>query len=705
MAKSTLLLEFTDPLVSVSTSVSVNIKMGSAGNTFPFLRAAPQRTRKGEFEILDTPPTNVQHVFSFVSAWNKDYKDIGGFNNMMASYSDEGGKHYAKIVLDDENWTFNSVTVNNVTADEIIATFTNADAPIAKKYDHALTGADCTDADYSIEISGGTAPYSIKGLPDGTKTGVGASSTFILRRGVPATVRVEDSIGALIQSKSVTPPKKLKASDFTISVVPENSWNTANVDPNVVLGAELLPIEYSLNGVDYTETGSFSDLDFEQTYTMYIKDAFGCVVQKTFVTLEDFGGDLEQQYLRYFQASNANNLILTEYKQFSRSVKKNPFNTTSCRELVGIAYTYIHEFDPLDTITQQFKSSYSFHKITLVDGDYNNIDIVPVEQHQNLNQKEKVDAKLFMNTSGKMGLYFDGGANYVPDTSTVDGDTPTSPYNANNIPSWAMAGQNVLIDGVGFKQVVRIGTDGQRGYYLEFSDTYSSVVDSEVKVQANFNRQDYNLYEFDFPMSDVSGLSRIIIEMGFNGAVERTFVSEPIKQTEDGEGTLLIEWSDPENKAGMVYQTQITNFARLYGKFVHKTVRSSELTDADNGAVSLDQRGYIAADLEMWVSGFGMENKLAIASGMESFKINGIEYETETWESELFSDSNIYRIKALLRMGINQFEVTGDEIVLNPPSTPITEKPGVPLTVPGFLAINDGGLILNGSGGFIVVDS
>lgn len=698
--KSTLILDFVNT-PSLNETVVVNVNRIGGGQLRLLLESKQQRLEAFQYDLVLPPPTSVMPLFSFVNAWNIDHKNTGGFDNIKASTFDDGGSLKVQIVIDNENWTFSDPVGTSITGGDIAFSYVNADPPVEKSFSHAITGADCTNATYSISINGGIAPYEITGTPT-TYTNVPANSTFQLQRGTPATVTVRDSLGDLIQAKSITPPKAIASKNFDIVVVPENGANTATVTPNVQFSDDILPFEYSLDGANFSQVNSFPSLGFEQTFTASIRDSYGCVITKTFVTLEDLGTDLEQQYFRYFKVSNAGTLIIKEVVEFSESVKKSPDNSLSSNELVELPYTYVHQFSPDKFVVQQFKSSYGYHKITMLrDGVAYNI--VPVLQNENLNQVEKVDSKVFRSATGKMGLYFDGGSRYVPNTSTVDTDNPTSEYSASILPTWGKVGQALVIDSVGNRTVSRVSTDSQRGLYLEFDDFYTSTVDIDVKVQANFNRQEYNLYEFAFTMSNVSSSARIFIEVGFNDLVERTFASECINVIEDDENLTLWKWNDPENKAGIVHQTGIEHFAQLNMKLIHRSASASELDNTPDAAVSLDQEVYVVADVVVEVIGFYMENKLAMAAAMENFYINGINYKKETWESEILLDSNIYRIKGLLRMGANQLEVKGDEIVLNPPSTPISGKNTVPNPIPNFLAIDSNALLLKGDG-FVDID-
>ena len=700
--KSSVTLDFVNiPIHGDNILVSVNNGNSSTNHNES---AREQRQGANQYELVLPPPTSVQAVFAFVSAWNLDHKDVGGYDNMKARtfVDNNDGRTKAIIEIENREWTFISVSGISIVKNDV--TWSKVDGEVAS--DGAFTtqflNADCTWANYTINITGGTPPFTINGAPEGTKIANTNSDTFRLNRGAAKTISVQDSNGTFIGADPVVPPKAIKASNFTVDLLPENGGYTASTYPNLNFETNLQPFEYSLDGVAYNQTGSFPNLGFDTTFNLRIRDVFGCIISKTFVTGEDYNTDLSQQQLRNFYHSNAGSLIIKECTEFTHIVKKNPLNTLSCQEAVGIPYTYAHEFDSKDFIVEQFKSSYGYHKITLIENGVAKY-IEPNLQSQNLNQKEKVDAKMFSTVTGNLGIYFANGARYTPDTADVHPTEPVSEYDSDTLPSWAEAGQNVFIEGVGIKQIKRIITDPLRGKALQMNDVYTGV-ENDIIVQANYNRQDYNTYEFGFSMSSIISSARIIIEVGFNNLVERTFASELISNVSDDVSKSLCTWNDDENLSGIVHQTGIEHAARLNCQLTHKTVRGAELSNGDDSVRSLDQSAYIAADLKLYVKGFGMENKLALASGMGNFKINNVNYKVETWDSEIQGDSNIYEITALLRMTGNTISFDDQELVLDPPSTPITAKPGAPENIPNLLAFNVDSLILNGEGGFIVVD-
>ena len=709
--KSKLILRFNSLLNAFSNNpksgdwIGVNLNDGNPDTSDTLIHEARaiNRTVKGLY--LTNAGTVKGQVDAIIAKFKSDWGNTGGYQNVKFTYSgDNDSLRQIEIELQNELWTFGVVEGQAIDNGKVtITSKVNAPPPTPKTL--TLTETDivnCTNQyiDYNAVITGGTAPYTIGGTALGSVQSLTGTSTIKLRRGIATTVSVVDSAGVSIDSKSLTPTIPLLPSHFTITVNQTTS-PTAVLNENVVLPTRLYPITFSLDDINYEASGNFPNLDYEQTYTAYIKDRFGCKVQKTFVTPAAIVGieTLPEVFNRYFKISNGGTLIMSEVVEYNEMIKPNYSNTLSCQELVNIPYRFIHEPDPQDIIVQQFKSSYDYHRVTLVTPE-SKLDITPVLQSQNLRVQEKVDVKLFRTSNGGLGIYFRNGNTYVENTTTVNG---VSDYDAVNIPTWAKSGQQITVDGIGTVTIKRISRDSDRGLYLETSTTYSSLTDDDGKVQVNYNEQPYNTYEFGFFAASIPKQAVVYIEAGFNDSVEVIFKSELIRPKADDLKKHLFSWSDPENKAGIVHQTGIEHFARLYCSLTYQTNSISDIYDGDSQTFSLDQNVGRIANLRIAVQGHGMENKLHIAAGMDGFYINGINYVKSKMESERVEGTNIYIITAELKTGGNDLETNKTELVLKEPLTGITNKVGIPQVIPSAIAVTSGGLLLNGVGGFVLI--
>lgn len=692
---STLLLTFNET-PQYADNITIGVNNGST-NIQPTLQASD--IASSGYYVLNA--SDYINSSNFVFAWNRDFKNIGGINNITASVR---GDNEVMLTLTAENWIFLDPTGSSISSARISFEKENA-APVTPKTLDVVLGetVDCANKkiSYDLTIGGGTAPYSIQGTADGTVSSAGTSKEINLFRGIPATIIVKDSLGVEIGRKSLSPPIAIETGFFNITTYQSSGAINVDTAPNVNLPSTILPLTYSIDDSTYGSSGSFTGLSFETSYTVYIKDKFGCKISKLFVTPEEITGadDLPTNYARYSKISNAGTLIFKEYKVFSSTVKKNHTNTLSCEEMTRIAYSYTQEFDTGDFIVQQFKSSYAENTVTLLteSGSFN---IVPVLQSQNIGLLEKVDCKLFRTVDGGLGIYFRNGNTYEPNTTTVLG---TSEYSATNLPTWAETGKLITIDGIGDVLIKRVTRDSNVGLYIQTGALRTTEAIEDGKVQVSYNKQNYNTYEFGFYMSSVVSYGRIIIEKGFNGLVEKTYVSERIKKITDSNDYLLFQWNDPENKADIVHQTGISHFARLKASLTLKTSSESDTYRGDNASFNIDQDAYNIGILRIAVFGFLMQEKLHLASGMENFVINNLNYRKTKLESEIQEASNIYILEGELELGGNNLEVNADELVLKDPLTGITNKPSIPAVIPSILAVSDSRLVLNGVGGFVLV--
>lgn len=682
--------------------LGLTLNDGNPSTTDTQAHETPSLNRSAKGLYINKKQNATDSAKNLASKFKADWGNTGGFGNLKVTYL---GNNQIEFELQNELWTFEEPTGQGYNNNKITkVSLVNAPPPTPKTL--TLTETDTVDCgnsyiDYNAVITGGTAPYTIRGTALGNVQSVTGTSTIKLRRGIATTVSVIDSTGASIDSKSLTPTIPLLPSYFTVTVTQDGTSPLAVLEENVVLPLRLYPISFSLDDVNYETSGNFPNLDYEQNYTVYIKDQFGCKVEKTFVTPQAVEGieTLPEVFNRYFKVSNAGTLIINEVVDFNEMIKPNYSNTLSCGELVNVPYKFIHEPDPQDLIVQQFKSSYDYHRITLVTPE-NKIDITPVLQSQNLRLQEKVDAKLFRNSDGGLGIYFRGGNTYIENTDTING---VSDYDAVNLPTWGRVGQQIYVDGIGNVTIKRVSRDSNRGLYLLTGTTYSSLTDDDGKVQANYNGQEYNTYEFGFFAASIPKQAFIYIEAGFNDMVERVFRSELIRPKADEPNKHLFVWSDPENKAGIVHQTGIEHFARLYCSLTFQTNSISDTYDGDNQTFSLEQDVYRVANLKVAVAGHAMENKLHLALGMDGLYINGINYVKSKMESERVEGTNYYIITAELKTGGNDLESNKTELVLREPLTGITNKVGIPETIPSAIAVTSGGLLLNGVGGFVLI--
>lgn len=268
------------------------------------------------------------------------------------------------------------------------------------------------------------------------------------------------------------------------------------------------------------------------------------------------------------------------------------------------------------------------------------------------------------NSPSLTGVYFQGGEWYEPDTTTIISRTVEVPDGTT--PIWAKVGQVVTIDGLGGLTIQSLGYDDTRGEYF----VVSAVTASEIagKVQARYNRHDYDLFEFYIQSTDITDTAYLVVEKGFSGqAVEgNPWTSELIKKQDDTEKRILVEWSDTKNKGDIVYQSGIKYFARLDGEFLPDSEEKSETYSGDSQEYSLEQKSHLGFELFFEDISFKQVMQLNVASSLDGFRVNGLNLiRKDAPEKRRYGRSNRYSWRAKFAFGSNLIGIQEDETVLS----------------------------------------
>lgn len=641
-------------------AITVVINYGSGNVSMP-LNINVQGGGTGKFHWRGVPDNGIGNsTINYAAAFNRDYKNVGGTNNLTATVTANN-----KVTITAVVGNFISATENSDIA-SLTSVINNVAAPEEVVFTANLVTAtgNCDTIQYSFTATGGTPNFTLK------KNGItlssswnGSSTQYALTRGVMDSFSVTDSLG-VTKSLTVIVPRKLIAAEFIVEqIYTGSSTDIIITESNPV--ANTGAIQYSLNGVDYQTDNSFTGL-FAGTYTLYIKDVYGCVVEKTLLIAEIT--DNLSTNARIFIISQFNSFSLSRSQNFDFQTKKNVYNTNSYNELVkGQRYTNTTKFLSGQFRTFQFKSSYPYHIITMHRCDGTKLDMPFEKIQQNIGKPEKVDCKLFQESNGKIGVYFDGGNEYEPYTITV---INASPY-TKGLPKWGNdVDRYITISGVGYKQIkeIKYSEDLSR-FYFTVDGTTSQT---EATVQVTYNVQDYDTYEFVVSSLAIKDLSILTIEYGFSyDEIVDTYVSEPIEIIEDDEDLIVLEWSSTKNMGEMVFQSGIIGqmvvegYWRRYGKGVAEVAESQDRTYALN----LEAREGIRLTLEnLTPNEWARINRATTVSqsGYGKFTINNMEVvrTSEITQTEA-TPSNLSKVVIDFDFAGESNAVQNDEIVLN----------------------------------------
>lgn len=639
---------------------------------------------------------------NYAAAFNRDYSFVGNVPNGLPQVG-----NLKATVVDDTvtitatngtfvsgSYTGNVLTVSGFT----INNTTQVTTPILAS---SLTGnGDCSTVEYSLTATSGTPPYTLK---NGTTTLVSgwdgtARLEDISREVGSVTFNVTDANGQTASKTSIV-PRKLKIGEFKIRATQYVGYSDVLIENSNPV-ANTFPLEYSLDaqgaltGMSYQLENVFPGI-LPGFYELFVKDKYGCEVTKT-VQIVAYQDATEEQNPRYFDVPKGNSIIMSECTTFNKDIKPNYNNTLSFNELSDVRYKVTQYFDPSDFEPVHFKSSYPYHVITLHKDDGTKQDIPPILVQENLGSIEKVDCELFP-LNGQTAVYFDGGNEYEPNTTTVTGASSYTQF----LPSWAVEGQFVSLDGLGAFEIIDIGYDAvlQRGYFVV--DALIGAATSG-KVQVTWNVQPYNVFECYVPFSNVNR-ARLVIEkgFGFDTIDGKPWISEILATKENEFDDLLIEWSSSKNQSDIVFFSGVKFKKRVKGKLRAVFPNSSEISEGDSRAYSIDQNFYQHYRLEIDKLSAREIHHLLVASSTDGFKVNGeLMIKKGDAEIEPLGESNYYNFRCDYAYGGNQSATQPDSLALNSSTGVIggggTGKPG---TLPEY----DNKLRINIGGGFITV--
>jgi len=615
----------------------------------------------GRFHWRGVPNNGINaSAVNYAAAFNRDFKNVGGTNNLNATVTGNNIITITSVLgqfisaSETSNYAGLSFAVNN---QPLVA-------PIVLTVTQTNTG-DCNNINYNITASGGNGIFELRRNSNVLLNGWDGSTQVvqITREVGVSLIRVIDGLGSIVD-RSIVSVRKLNASEFNVNQIQLiGSADLSIINTNPVLNTE--PIEYSLNGTDYQIDSNFTGI-LEGDYTLYIKDKFGCVVQKTIVILSFIDPTIENRY-DILKASNFNSISYSPITDF-RVKKKNYENTLSYSEFVKMPYSFGHKFTTDDIeglgIGTQFQSSYPFHVITLHKCNGNKVNINSILIQKNLGSTERVDCELIPIPEG-IGVFFNGGNSYEPNTSTITGASPHQQF----LPDWAELGQFVSIQSLGVKEIIGFGyaIDLDRQYFIVSG--VLSASNSDI-VQVKYDVQKYNILEFYLNPNDLNNKGFLTIEAGYEfNQIDKSLVSEPIELIEDSQELLKIEWSGFKNMGDMVFVSGITGIMRIEGKIRAYPKGDSELSETDTGSYPLSQKSTMGQRVLIPLTTPKLWDKINDISGISlggNLFINGLELvRNKAIEIEEQGDSNVSEVTIDFDYSSNSLAIKSNEIVLN----------------------------------------
>lgn len=463
---------------------------------------------------------------------------------------------------------------------------------------------------------------------------------------------------------------KIFQENIFIDIVP-NQFEGATVTITVDYLTQLFPqpnvnaLQYSLDNVVFTSSNVFTG-QANGNYTVYIKDSWGCTVQKDYVVTGSGQRD------PYFFISDANSVTFSKdevWDGLQGGIHKHPNNTLALQE-VGKKVLYDQRlfFTNQDVIRIQFKSNFENHNVTGQNcaGDLISL-VVNVEQmSNNMNLFESLDAKLTNLGNGRSGLYFTSGNVY--NESAVD----IGNYELNgNLPDSAQLGVFVSITGHGVHEIIDTIYDRDLDKKLMVFDYEFTLADADVIMSAHYDLLPYEVFEFEVDFSNAvipitEQVMRLRIQSTDALFSEINHYSEYIDLIEPSalnldEMVLIDYWN--ENNRDIFYLYGIAHSIRAE---VHRIV---SIIDDENENVKGDNSTYLTKSvihdgIEVLFKEctYRMMRKLTLALSSEKMFINGEGYvKNDGLGVTPVEGTNLYNVTAQLLSTNKNFNISTNE--------------------------------------------
>ena len=550
----------------------------------------------------------------------------------------------------------NTPLVSPIEVTFVINNFGGAIYEITDEHFETATVNDaCTH--YKVSITTSEVTDSMSGdatIPSGN---LDNPITFELNRGFSFSVDLLNVGGQLINLSKTTDnvPSFLDSGNIVVNIV--GSPNGATLTATLPVSS-VIDLEYSLDNIIWQSSNVFGGL-LSGTYTLYIRDQFGCTISKSDILIDSFTG-IETSY---FHISKANSIRYANRITFGDCANyKTDENTLSCEVDVPFVYKEIQQFQSCDVITTQFRSNYTERLAVVIREDGTEDSITVSKKSNNRDLKDKRDAWQFDLGNGKTGIYFTGGNLYDYDSGLDIGD-----YTLNGLlPIWGVVGNYFKIDTTWYQIEGTVYDESRNVEALIISNNYTGV-DVLVQVASIYNKFNYEVYEFTVDMVSYIG-QNIQIRINNNHDVfeNLTHLSEVINVQIRQEGTVEIRYKNNTNTSNIDYSTGIEHKLRLMVEQINGGVSDdSESYTTDTTAILLSADIHELDEFVFSPLTKGLMRKLVQALSHSDVYLDGVRYiKNANIEVEgALEETNLYDVKATMikaGSGLSSQSGTGD---------------------------------------------
>ncbi len=641
MPTSSIVLTFTNWDSGDPTGTTINFKANGVDKNEV---AVLVRVSSGQFNVSGD---NNDAANNYKNAWQADYATgfatITRLGNVVTITAIADGVEFTDFVSDDPGRV--SEVIDNVAFDPPFeletATIEEADTN------------PCTTIKVVLTESEGVPPFTwVSPLPGN----VGLEGT-IPRSGGDVTITVEDdnadqsfivvSVPAVMDNTAID--------SINIEGDPSGLYGTVSVLMNSIFAGVPLVFMFSMDNITFQSSNVFTSV-LPGTYTMYIKDQFGCTISEEFeVSLTG----IRPPVYRLIPRSNSFGWFET---QAAVTDCANPYNGTNAKpnDYKPTRFYNPKYFQPwctIDAPKTQFRSNYDtlVAKLINIATDAEVATLPIVKMSNNIGQRQRMDAKIYDKGSGQTGVYWLAGNIYEDDGVTVSDTYDLS----GQLPEWAKVGQKFFLSGsvtdglFEIKQIIYDSTLLVNAAVIDrvYTDLTEPVT---VGVDATYNRVNYETYEFVTDLSALSdGCYKVTLVMSDSLLEYPTSSWETLPMIVTAAGSrdhVYIESSDNVDD-GILYSTGIIHKQRFQGLFYEEDFPLNLETSRDSRKQLNNNDGRVrhvfileAIDVPFWV-----HEKLSLFISKKVVRVNnivvGFEDGFERERSQLYSRVNL-RVEA-----------------------------------------------------------
>jgi len=463
-------------------------------------------------------------------------------------------------------------------------------------------------------------------------------------------------------------------SNFTINPTLNQTINGVTLTLGFITSTigQDLGLEYSLDGVNYSESNVFTGLT-SGNYTYYVRDDYGCVKKNNIEVVNELAPSAPP----FIEFSELNPVYFAKRNEFPNN-NDNTLTYEGAHENNYLNYKWKFPVD--QNLRFQYRSSYKFNNVKIFgDGD-NLTDILPTKLTNNINFTDIRDGLVFED-NGKLAVSYQGGNFYDSDLNVIGTHELFGSllYNQDE-------GELINVEGFGWLVVESIEFDDVNGTYMRLNYNVTNFTQTTLIIKYIYNVEDYEIFEFTLDASNLDPYDCIQLRIDANNGQfnndEPQYLSELIEFTNEAEDFHVIKWWNTQNNE-IAWQTGIEGiiYVPKVCQPIFEPKGESDIYMSDTKTVLLEgdadqqYRFYFDPIPENLVK------QLSKITSNDMLEIDGIGYVKEQEiETEPLIGSNLYKVEMLLTKtkGFNSNSGVGFDL----------------LSAEGLLFSNESGFIL-----------